>query len=176
MAQYLVSEDQVKKALKIKNFRSIPKNKIMEFVSLIPNMDKEVAIAIINQFPIYSEYDKSMIAQLNLMCENALKSNDNSQRESIDAYKKILDDLGELLKKDDISFEQQQQITKDMIDIADRISAKDTENKKFIERIYKYGASVIGGALILGAVILGVNVKGKRIPELDDDEDDENEL
>lgn len=90
--------------------------------------------------------------------------------------KKILDDLGELLKKDDISFEQQQQITKDMIDIADRISAKDTENKKFIERIYKYGASVIGGALILGAVILGVNVKGKRIPELDDDEDDENEL
>lgn len=88
MAQYLVSEDQVKKALKIKNFRSIPKNKIMEFVSLIPNMDKEVAIAIINQFPIYSEYAKSMIAQLNLMCENALKSNDNSQRESIDAYKK----------------------------------------------------------------------------------------
>lgn len=170
MAQYLVTEDQVKKALKIKNFQNISKNKIMEFVSLIPNMDKEVAIAIINQFPAYTESAMNMVTQLNVMCDYTLKSNDISQRETINAYKKILDDLGEVLKKDNISDEERQRITKNMIDIADRISAKDTENKKFLERIYKYGASIIGGTLILGAVILGVNVKGRQIPELDDEE------
>lgn len=143
----------------------------MEFVSLIPNMDKEVAIAIINQFPAYAESAKNMVTQLNVMCDNILKSNDISQREAINAYKKILDDLGEVLKKDNISDEERQRITKNMIDIADRISAKDTENKKFLERIYKYGASIIGGTLILGAVILGVNVKGRQIPELGDEEE-----
>lgn len=46
MAQNLVSEEQVKEALQINKFCEISKDKIMEFVSLIPNMDKEVAIAI----------------------------------------------------------------------------------------------------------------------------------
>lgn len=59
-----------------------------------------------------------------------------------------------------------------MIDIADRIAEKDTEEKKFLEKIYKYGASVIGATLILGAVILGVNVKGKQIPRLEDEDED----
>ena len=102
MSQYLVSEEQVKKALKIDNFRNIPKAKIMDFVSLIPNMDKEVAIAIINQFPTYAETAGSMITQLNLMCDNILKSSDSSHKEAINAYKKILDDLGEILKREKI--------------------------------------------------------------------------
>ena len=51
MSQHLVSEDQVKKALHIDSFRNLSKDKIMEFASLIPNMDKDVAISIINQFP-----------------------------------------------------------------------------------------------------------------------------
>ena len=54
MSQYLVSEDQVKKALQIDSFRNLSKDKIMEFASFIPHMDKDVAIAIINQFPAYA--------------------------------------------------------------------------------------------------------------------------
>ncbi|QWV86967.1 hypothetical protein KQ224_02285 [Streptococcus parasuis] len=53
-----------------------------------------------------------------------------------------------------------------MITIADRISAKDTENKEFLNGIIKYGVPIIGGALVLGAAILGVNVKGTKIPTL----------
>lgn len=174
MPQHLVSEAQVKKALKIDSFRNLSRDKIMEFVSLIPDMDKDVAIAIVNQFPAYAESAISMIAQLRRMCEDILESNDISRTETINAYKKILDDLGEILKRDDITPEERQQITQSMIDIADRISAKDTENKKWLEKIFNCGASFIGGALILGAIILGVNVKGHQIPSLDDEnsEDD----
>ncbi|HFH9926415.1 TPA: hypothetical protein ACGOO8_002000 [Streptococcus suis] len=53
-----------------------------------------------------------------------------------------------------------------MITIADRISAKDNENKEFLNGIIKYGVPIIGGALVLGAAILGVNVKGTKIPTL----------
>mgnify|MGYP006990219105 CR=1 FL=1 len=45
----------------------------------------------------------------------------------INAYKKILDDLGEILKRENITEAERERITKNMIDIADRIAAKDTE-------------------------------------------------
>lgn len=128
--------------------------------------DKDVAIKIIEQFPAYTESANNMLAQLNVMCSNAMKENGESQKEAIEAYKKILDDLGELLKKETITVEARMKITEQMITVADRISAKDTENKDFLNGIIKYGVPIIGGALVLGAAILGVNVKGTKIPTL----------
>ena len=166
MAKHMVTENEVKKALAIEDFRNISKDKIMEFVSAIPHMDKEVAIKIIEQFPSYAESANNMIAQLNTLCSNAMKENGESQKEVIGTYKKILDDLGELLKKDTNTAEERAQITKQMIEVADRISAKDTENKEFLSGITKYGGHIIVSALVLGAVILGVNVKGVKIPTI----------
>ena len=54
-----LTEDAVKKALKIDSFRNMSKDKIMQFASMIPYMDKDVAIAIINQLPIYADFDKA---------------------------------------------------------------------------------------------------------------------
>lgn len=166
MKKIMVTENEVKKALAIDNFRNISKEKIMEFVSAIPNMDKDIAMKIIEQFPTYTESANNMIAQLNIMCSNAMKENGESQMEAILAYKKILDDLGEFLKKDTITAEERVQITEQMITVADRIAAKDTENKDFLNGIIKYGIPIIAGALILGAAILGVNIKGTKIPTL----------
>lgn len=166
MAKYMVTENEVKKALAIDSFRNMSKDKIIEFVSAIPNMDKEVAIKIIDQFPAYNESANNMIAQLNTMCNNVMKENGESQKEAIEAYKKILDELGDLLKKDTITAEEKFKITEQMITVADRISAKDTENKDFLNGIIKYGVPIIGGVLVLGAAILGVNVKGTKIPKL----------
>lgn len=162
MAQNLVSEEQVKDALQISKFSELSKDKIMEFVSLIPNMDKEVAIAIINQFPAYADSANNMVAQLNDMCDNVIKDNNSSQKDAVEAYKVILQDLSELLKKEDISKEERDEITEKMILVADKISAKDTENKDFLNGIIKYGVPIVGGALLLGAAILGVNVKGRE--------------
>ncbi|MBR6826523.1 MAG: hypothetical protein IKM59_08260 [Oscillospiraceae bacterium] len=166
MSQKLVSENDVKKALGIKDFRNISKDKIMEFVSLIPNMDKEVVLSIINQFPVYKDFAVCAIKTLTDMSDAALEKNDSSHKETIGAYRKILDDLGEVLKKDNITSEERDSISDKMITIADKIAAKDTENKGFIVDILKYGASIIGGALVIGATILGVTTKGKDIPTL----------
>ena len=38
------SEEAVKKALKIESFRNLTKDKVMEFTSMIPYMEKEVAL------------------------------------------------------------------------------------------------------------------------------------
>lgn len=166
MGKTLVSIEEVKNALKIDSFRNLSKDKIMEFVSLIPNMDKEVAIKIIEQYPAFIKLSESIVAQLNKMCNTALEKNEESQRLTIQAYKQILDELSNQLRMEDISKEEREKITKKMIEIADKISVKDTENKAFIDQMAKYTVVCAIGVLVLGAAILGVNVKGKDIPKL----------
>lgn len=166
MSQYLVSEEQVKKALQIDSFRNLSKDKIVEFASLIPHMDKDVAIAIINQFPAYVESSRNMIEQYNAMCDKVLQSNDDSRKDAVMAYKTILDDLSILLKQDGITPEQQEKITDKMILVADKIADLHEDNRNFLEGIIKYGTPLIAGALLLGAVILGVNVKGTKLPTI----------
>lgn len=166
MSKTLVPVEEVKNALKIDSFRNLSKDKIMEFVSLIPNMDKEVAIKIIEQYPAFAKLSESMVAQLNKMCDTALEKNEESQRLTIQAYKQILDELSNQLHMEDISKEDREKITKQMIEIADKISVKDTENKAFIDKMVKYSTGFAIGALVLGATILGVNIKGKDIPKL----------
>lgn len=166
MRKNLVSEDQVKKALQINNFREMSKEKIMEFASLIPQIDKEVAIAIINQFPAFVDSAKTIVTQLNGLCDNIIKDNNSSKKDTINSYKMILSDLGELLKKDNISEEEREKIIDKMILVADKISEKDIENTEFLKDIIRYIVPVFGSALILGAAILGVNVKGTKIPSI----------
>ncbi|WP_311561489.1 hypothetical protein [Peptoniphilus duerdenii] len=166
MSKTFVSVEEVKNALKIDSFRNLSKDKIMEFVTLIPNMDKEVAIKIIEQYPAFAKLSESMVAQLNKMCDTALEKNEESQRLTIQAYKQILDELSNQLHMEDISKEEREKITKQMIEIADKISVKDTENKTFIDKMVKYSTGFAIGALVLGAAILGVNIKGKDIPKL----------
>ena len=45
----------------------------MQFASMIPYMDKEVAIAIINQFPIFADFGKTAISGYMQMCDNILE-------------------------------------------------------------------------------------------------------
>ena len=88
----MLTEQQVKDALQIDSFRNLSKEKIMEFASLIPNMYKDVAISIINQFPAYAESSGKILEQFKNVCDTALESNKDSQKDAILAYRKILDD------------------------------------------------------------------------------------
>lgn len=171
MANSLLSEDDVKKALKIDNFRNLSKDKIMEFVSLIPQMDKDVAMAIINQFPAFGESALNMVMQLNTMCDKLLTSNKSSQADSIEAYKMILESHRDRLTKGDITSEEREKITREMIEVADKIAAKDTENKKFLKDLFNKGTYVIMGVILLGGAILGVHIKGHEIPTLKETDD-----
>ena len=175
MSKYMVTEEQVKNALKIKSFRNLSKDKVMEFISLIPNMDKDVAISIINQFPNFADFGISAIAQMNLTCDKILKSNDESRKDVVKAYQTILDGLSKKLQKDDLSENDRKAITQDMIAVADKVAELDEKNKKFLKKIFATTASIVGGALIVGAAILGVKVKGNQIPTLDDSDDSDDD-
>ena len=166
MKNNLITAEEVKNALGIDSFRNLSKDKVMEFVSLIPSMDKDLAMQIVEQFPSYAEYSQNIVSGLNQLCEKALEKNEVSSQKSIEAYQTVLNSLSELLQQEYISVDERKYITEKMIEVADKVAVKDSENKEFIEKVIKYGGYVAAGALILGAAILGVNIKGKDIPRL----------
>lgn len=153
----LLSEEDVKNELGIKDFRSLKKDKIIEFVSMIPNMDKEVAKACIAQFGNFKEYSNTIVGRLYDLLDTALKDNFDG---SIHGYQTILDTLQSILDKNVISIEDRHYIIDKMVEVASRIEHVEQEKQAFKENTIKVGGGIAAFALSIGAAILGVKIIG----------------
>lgn len=170
-----ISEEAVKRALKIDSFRNLSKDKIMKFASMIPYMDKEVAIAIINQFPEFADFGKTVISNYMQICDNLLEKGKESQMAVIQGYQTILEALARKLDVDSITEEDRKSITEDMITVADKIAQADLQYKKFLDRVgTKVLWGVLGVAALIGAGIGVHSVIGSQgdLPQLADNDDD----
>lgn len=169
-----VSEKAVKRALGIESFRNVSKDKIMEFASMIPYIEKDVAIAIINQFPVYADFGKATIEQYTRICSIILENNKESQKAVVNGYQTILDALAKRITKENISEIERKSITEDMIAIADKIAAVDLENKKFLEKMVTrllwtvgIGFAAIGAGIGIHSAFEG----GDSLPQVSDGEE-----
>ena len=161
MKKLIKSEEEVKKILGIKDFRKLSKKKVIEFASLLPNMNKEVAKSVIAQFPKYSDMVNNIVSYFSKVCNKKKKKGSDTTKESIKSYIIILDSLKEQLQDKNLSFEQQEKISNKMIEVADKIAKLDAEHKNFIKDIMKgLGGIAIVGLGFAGA-ILGINLKKK---------------
>lgn len=52
-----------------------------------------------------------------------------------------------------------------MINVVDKTSYKDSENKICLDSVIKYGGSLAADALVLGGVVLGVKLENIKIPK-----------
>lgn len=154
LSKRYVSEEAVKRALKIDSFRNLSKDKIMQFASMIPYMDKEVAISIINQFPAFAEFGKTMISCYMQTCNNILQKGKESQDAVIHGYQTILDALARRMDAEGITEKERIAITQDMIEVANKIGEADLQYKKFLDRLgTKILLAVLGVGAVVGAAI-----------------------
>lgn len=167
------TEDSVKKALKINSFRELSKDKVMQFASMIPYMDKEVAIAVINQFPTYAEFVKVIISVYMETSNKILEDNKESQMAAIHGYQTILDSLSKKLEESNTE-EERKSITDDMISVADKIAEIDEKNKKFLSKtVTKILAGVVVAVAAVGAGIgISSSINSKsELPQLNEDDE-----
>ena len=68
-----MSEKKVLKKLGIPDFRHMTKDKVVKFVSLLPNMDPEVAKKALEQFPAFADLAKEMVVQLKLLSDKTFE-------------------------------------------------------------------------------------------------------
>ena len=166
MANRMLTEEQVKEHLNIPDFRHLTKDKLIEFVSAIPDMDREVAIKTIEQFPEFSGCAKILVARCETMCNAILKENGHSTQAVMDGYKQALDILVELSKSESFGPEDKRFFAETIVEVVDKMAAFDTVNKNFLTGITKYFSLFTGGMLLVCAVVLGVKIKDAKIPYL----------
>lgn len=155
MKKNYMSEEEVKEVLEISDFRSLSKEKIMEFVSIIPKVDKEVAIAIINQFPDYVDLAKNMVGSMMKLCDNVLQDSRIGKKEVIESYRLVLETLRDRLANERLTLKERNKITDDMIEIAEKIDMANDKHNLFAKDVLKRIGNVTLGVVVLGAAILG---------------------
>ena len=155
MKKKMMLEEDVKKALNITDFRSLSKENIMEFVSIIPKVDKEVAISIINQFPNYADMAKDMVSGMIKLCDNALQDAKVGRKDVIESYRVVLETLKEELNKGDLSVDDRKRITDDMLVVAEKIDAVNDKHLEFLKDTLKKVGGTIAGVVVVGVAILG---------------------
>ena len=146
------------KKLNIKEVENIP-DKLNDFISLLPSIDKDLAIQIINQLPEYRETCNKILDTLDASCDKALSSADKSLAKTIDAYSKILDTLSERLLNETLSESEKTSITKDMLAVADKIAYLHKEHENFIVRIIKIIFFPIFGIASIFLFMIGAKKK-----------------
>lgn len=99
MEKTLLSPDEVLERIGAESFRNVSKDKLIAFVSALPEMDKETAIKCIEQFPEFRNYANDIVGQLKDASFELLKSQKESQERTIVGYQKILDSLSKRLER-----------------------------------------------------------------------------
>lgn len=157
--KYNLSEKRVLRKLDIPDFRHMSKDKIVQFASLLPNMDPEVAKKALEQFPEFKDMTIEVVNQLRIIMEKSVDSNDRSQDAFFSACNEVISILNEELKKDNLTSEDENRIRESIIRVLGMMKEKDTENKKFLLGLAKTAGATACTLLLTSAVVLGAGGK-----------------
>lgn len=154
-----LTEKQVLKKLNISDFRHLKKDQVISMVTMLDKMDPEVAKKALEQFPEFASTMRHIFSEYKQSMDNIMKQNAEEIKIYYDACNEIIDACKKELEKEDLSFEERNSIIQQMIIVANMISDKNSENKRFAKNCIMFGCVGIGvicGSLI---VVLGGNVK-----------------
>ena len=157
----VLNEKEIKKQLNIKDFNAIPKEKVMQFVSMIPYMDPDVAKKAIEQFPNFAKVALGALQDYKGIMDKALDANDKEAQKCFEIYDKVVDALKACLQKENIPFEEKKYYIDMMMEIVRMADKKAAENKRFNWELIGMAAGVVVAVLGIGASILGGNAGTK---------------
>lgn len=165
------TELDVKQALGIDSFRNLSKAKVMQFAAMMPDMDKEVALKIVEQFPEFKAFALDAVAAIQAVQEKSLEGNKESQARVHQAWSEVREILKGQLSEPDLTWEQKKEILDLIMETARLESAKDSENKQFLKDLAKYAMLGIGGALLTAIVFVGGRFGAEQLASEDDDDE-----
>ena len=137
----------------------------MEFTSMIPYMEKEVALEIIKQFPVYVEFVESAIENYTQLCKTILETNKEEYEQAVHAHQYVLETFANQLEQENLTEEERRDFS------ADKITELYLQQQKFHERVFKTIGGVVTLALGVTVTMLGLKAIGsdEDLPQLDDE-------
>ncbi len=157
------NEDDIKKALGIDTWRNLSRDNVTRFAAMLPDVDKEVALKIVEQLPEFTSFALEAINVMQKAHESAHADNKQSMAQVHEAFREIREILRGQLEVEDLPWEQRKYILDLLMDTGKLEYAKDTENKQFVREMYSIMGAAVGGALLLAVVFVGGKV-GFELP------------
>lgn len=149
------NEVEIKQALGIESWKNLSKDKMIRFAAMMPDMDTEVALKIIEQFPVFKDFAVDVVDSMENGLEATLSANKKSQKHVHKAFSEIRDILKGELSQEDLSWEQKRYIIEQIQETGRLEYLKDSENKQFLDGLFKHVVVGAGIALAAGIVFVG---------------------
>ncbi|MCX4536035.1 hypothetical protein OHA79_13205 [Streptomyces sp. NBC_00841] len=162
------NEAEIMQELGIESWRNLSKDKMIRFAAMMPDMDTEVALKIVEQFPVFKEFAMDTVDAMEKAHESTLSANKQSQEYVHQAFQEIREILKGELSKGDLSWEEKKFLIERIQETGRLEFQKDSENKKFLDGVLKKVVVGAGAALALGVVFVG----GKLMAESKDSPED----
>ena len=129
----LLSEEDVKHMLGIENFRQLDKKTTIEFISSISQMDPEVAVKALEQFPELGKIALGIAKENREALVAAFEANDKSSAAALASIDSIIAALSKELDKDELTTEERKLIIDTLSKLAAEIKDIHKSNQKFFE-------------------------------------------
>lgn len=156
------TEQDILDEIGAQDWRSIKKEQLINFVTSIPNMDKELAIKCIEQFPNFKDYSQEVIKCLFLIYNDVINDNKQSRNDTIATYKSQIDMLNELSLRENTSPEDKRFFIETSVEISHEIFETHKMNNDLLHKIINSATAVCGGAIMVGGALLGAKIYNDR--------------
>lgn len=155
-------EQQALEKIGVNSFREISKNNILEFMSTLPDMDREVAIRALEQFPEFSKCTASVLNDYKNMLLAVLESGKIGHNSACEAYIVTINSLQKMLETKDLSFNQKMKITEKMNELGDKISKETGEHREWLLSVLDIAGKTCLGAICVTGTLLGIKIIGTK--------------
>ena len=142
-----LTEAKVLRKLDIPDFRHLTKDKVVSFVSMLPQMDPDVAKRALEQFPAFAETSLAIVGCLKDSLGSLVSGNAENMTEFNARCQESLEALEEELKRENLSDEGRKLVIDGILGIIEAVGEKDSENKEFLSGLFN-------GVLVVGALVL----------------------
>ncbi|MEU4034456.1 hypothetical protein [Streptomyces collinus] len=161
------NEAEIRQALGIESWRHLSKDKMIRFVAMMPDMDTEVALKIIEQFPVFKDFAKGAVDVMEKAYESTLSANEQSQKQFYQALQETRESIQNELGKDGLDWEQKRFLIEQIQETLRLASLKDSENKQFLDRQLTKKLVGVGAVLVLCVAFVGgkIGLERKGSPE-----------
>lgn len=161
----LMSEEEVLKRLGIPDFRHLSKTKAIEFISAIPQMDKDVAIKALEQFPELANTALGIAKEAKEGLLAAFDANDKSSQATLSCINTVIDVLSQELEKEELTSEEKLHIVDCLTKLAEESRKLHKDNQNFVLKGLVAFAGVAATVFLGTVAVLGANGK-VELPDL----------
>ncbi|MDR0861655.1 MAG: hypothetical protein LBN30_02630 [Oscillospiraceae bacterium] len=155
-----LNEKQTLKKLGIDAWDKLSREKFGNYIHLIPKVDKEVRLKILEQLPEILTFTTELVQTVVSAQRDITQKNHDTTSEVISALESILKSLDQLSQRPELTFEQIQYICDKQVEIAHLLVKLDENNKNFLVEVLKGVAGLGIAALAVIAVVFGAKELG----------------